>query len=257
MEIAQIEAEQVQRLFSLDEGHFAELKSIDIAPAKLTRTLSAFSNASGGELYIGIDEQEVNGVKRRAWRGFKDPEAANGHFQPFEQLFPLGTYYDYSFLAAPPMSGFVLKVSVNKTREITKASDGIVYLRRGAQNIPLTSAESLQRLSLDKGISSFESETLNAPLELITNSAPVLDFLVNVIPTAEPEPWLRKQQLIRSDKPTVAATMLFADEPQAVLPKRSGVKSTVIEQARKEQERPSLLTLLPLRGISTSKFGEL
>jgi len=224
METSQIDGEQALRVLSLVESHFTELKSIEISPAKLTRTLSAFSNASGGELYVGIAEHETDGVKHRTWRGFNDPEAANGHLQPFEQLFPLGTYYDYSFLVANTEAGMVLKVNVNKTREITKASDGIVYLRRGAQNIPLTSSEALRRLSLDKGVSSFESETLDVALELITNSAPILDFLVNVVPTAEPDLWLRKQQLIRGDKPTVSAALLFAEEPQAMLPKRSGVK---------------------------------
>jgi ATP-dependent DNA helicase RecG len=100
METSHIDVEKVQRLLALTEGHFAELKGVNISPAKLTRTLSAFSNASGGELYVGIDEQEVDGLKQRTWRGFNDTEAANGHLQPFEQLFPLGTYYDYSFLLA-------------------------------------------------------------------------------------------------------------------------------------------------------------
>jgi ATP-dependent DNA helicase RecG len=152
MDVAGIQSEQVHRLLGLGEGHFGELKAIDISPAKLTRTISAFSNASGGELYVGIDEQEIDGVKQRSWRGFSNVEAANGHVQCFEQLFPLGTYYDYSFLAADGQSGLVLKVSINKTREMTKASDGIVYLRRGAQNLPLTSEQSLRRLSLDKGV---------------------------------------------------------------------------------------------------------
>ena len=224
METSRISTEQVQKLLEIEEGHFADLKSTDVGPAKLTRTISAFSNASGGELYIGVDEHEASGVKHRSWRGFGNTEAANGHLQCFEQLFPFGTYYDYSFLVADAETGVVLKVNVNKTREITKASDGVPYVRRGAQNLPVTTQEALRRLSLDKGVTSFESETLDAPLELVTNSSPILEFLVNVIPTAEPEPWLKKQQLIRNGKPTVAATLLFAEEPQGLLPKRSGVK---------------------------------
>jgi len=43
------------------------------------------------------------------------------------------------------------------------------------------------------------------------------------IPTAEPLPWLKKQQLIADDRPTVASIVLYADEPQAVLPK-AGIK---------------------------------
>jgi ATP-dependent DNA helicase RecG len=37
-------------------------------------------------------------------------------------------------------------------------------------------------------------------------------------------PWLRKQLLVRNDMPTVAALILFADEPQVALPKRSSIK---------------------------------
>jgi ATP-dependent DNA helicase RecG len=40
------------------------------------------------------------------------------------------------------------------------------------------------------------------------------------IPTAEPLSWLKKQQLIvDDDRPTVAAVLLYSDEPQAALPK--------------------------------------
>jgi hypothetical protein len=47
-------------------------------------------------------------------------------------------------------------------------------------------------------------------------------FIKEVVPTAEP--WLRKQILLREDRPTVAGILLFADEPQAVLPKHCGIK---------------------------------
>jgi ATP-dependent DNA helicase RecG len=132
IEIVKVHADQVERILSSTEGHFLDLKAIEVAPSKLTKTISAFANASGGELYIGIDETESGGVKRRDWRGFADPEAANGHLQIFEQLFPLGQYYSYTFLSSPTNPGLVLQLSVNKTREITKASDGVAYLRRGA-----------------------------------------------------------------------------------------------------------------------------
>jgi hypothetical protein len=46
-------------------------------------------------------------------------------------------------------------------------------------------------------------------------------FIKEVVPTAEP--WLRKQILLREDRPTVAGILLFADEPQAVLPNIAGL----------------------------------
>src|SRR5438552_9278167 len=120
--------EQVQRLLALEENHFGDVKALEIAPAKLTRTISAFANASGGELYIGIDEKTADPGKPRSWRGFKDTEAANSYLQVFERLFPLGQYYSYTFLESSVGPGLLLQVNVNKTREITVASDGIPYI---------------------------------------------------------------------------------------------------------------------------------
>ena len=72
--------------------------------------------------------------------------------------------------------------------------------------------------------STFEDESIDIALEDITNSTVTLQFLLDVIPTAEPEPWLAKQKLTVGSKPTVAGVLLFAEEPQASLPKRSAVK---------------------------------
>src|SRR5262249_14851142 len=52
----------------------------------------------------------------------------------------------------------------------------------------------------------------------------IIGFMLEVIPTSEPSVWLKKQQVLINNKPTVAGLVLFADEPQAVLPKRCGIK---------------------------------
>jgi ATP-dependent DNA helicase RecG len=222
---AEISAAQRDIILALPEGHFHDLKAKEIAPKKLTRTIAAFANASGGELYVGIDEiVGPAGAKIRKWRGFSDPEEANGHIQAFEQVFPLGGYYIATFLACPGETGLVLQLQVFKSREICKALDGQVYVRRNAQNLPFVSEDQLARLKLDKGITSFETEKVNVDKILVSNSTVILDFLLSVVPTAEPEPWLRKQLLLDGDRPTVTAVLLFAEEPQAILPKRCGIK---------------------------------
>ena len=48
--------------------------------------------------------------------------------------------------------------------------------------------------------------------------------MLSVVPTAEPDAWIAKQNLLTEGKPTVAGLLLFADEPQAALPKRSAIK---------------------------------
>jgi ATP-dependent DNA helicase RecG len=215
------EAER-DKILAIHESHFCDLKAIDIKPAKLTRTLAALSNAEGGEVYVGIEEDKAS--RTNTWRGFNVPEDANGHLQAFEPLFPLGEGYSYSFLRSPKNYGFVLKIDVSKSRDVKTASDGKVLVRRGAQNLPVESNDSLTRLRRNKGLISFETEPVNADKFLVTNSVAVLAFMLEIVPTAEPEQWLRKQMLIQADKPSVAGIVLFSDEPQAILPKRTGIK---------------------------------
>src|SRR5437870_4363597 len=155
MPISVVEISEAERdkVVAIGEGHFSDVKDIRIAPSKLTRTLSALSNAEGGEVYIGISEDRA--MRSRSWNGFKVPEGANGHIQAFEQLFPLGEGYGYTFLKTADV-GHVLKVEVAKSRALKTASDGIVYVRRGAQNLPVLTEEALTRLRRNKGLVSFE-----------------------------------------------------------------------------------------------------
>jgi len=222
VEKRKISANQRDLLLNLEEGHFADLKALEIAPAKLTRAITALANADGGELYVGIDEDKVNAA--RLWRGFAKPEDANGHVQAFEPLFPLGNDFDYVFLECEGETGLVLQIQVRKTADIKRASDGTVYIRRGAQNLPVTTSAALKQLEYTKGLTSFESELVNTEPDVITNSIPVIEFMLHVVPTAEPANWLTKQQLLRQNRPAVAGVILFADEPQAIIPKRCGIK---------------------------------
>lgn len=215
---------QRDKILSSNESHFNDLKSKEITPSKLSQTLSAFANSVGGDLYIGIRESDIENNQIRSWNGFVDEEEANGHIQALEELFPLGDQYSYIFLSHPKESGLVLHISVKKNLAIVKASNKTVYKRRSAQNLPIKTEDALRRLELDKGIASFEDNTVNAPLDIVADSLCIIEFIIEVIPNSEPEPWLRKQLLIRNNLPTVASIMLFSDTPQAALPKQSGIK---------------------------------
>jgi ATP-dependent DNA helicase RecG len=217
-DVMTVTAVQAERIASYSEGHFCELKSIDARLSRLTTTIAAFANADGGELYVGIDE-DGKGQPRR-WRGFADPEAANGHIQAFEALFPLSRDFQYSYLACSERPGLVLQLDIQKTRDIRRGADGTPYVRRGPQNLPVTTREQLRQLEYVKGLASFETEPVDVPADLVCNSVPILEFMLAVIPTAEPSAWLTKQMLLRDARPTVAGILLFAEEPQALLPKR-------------------------------------
>ncbi|MCY7362939.1 MAG: ATP-binding protein, partial [Ignavibacteria bacterium] len=135
IEIKKINDEQKDRILNISESHFYELKAKEIQPRKLTKTISAFSNSDGGDVYIGIGEVKGEGiVKFRTWTGFVNQEEANGHIQIFTELFSLGNYIIYEFLEAEDEPNLILHISVNKTNDIIKASDGVPYVRKGAQN---------------------------------------------------------------------------------------------------------------------------
>ncbi|QSJ15172.1 putative DNA binding domain-containing protein [Nostoc sp. UHCC 0702] len=224
IEVVKITSAQLKQILLTEESHFRDLKSIDIQPGKLCKFISGFANADGGELFIGIDERTIEGKKIRYWRGFADQESANGHLQIFEQLFPLGDGYSYTFLISEDSPGLVLQVTILKSRGVVEASDGVPYLRRGAQTLPIKTEKALERLRLDKGIESFEKRTIDVDIEVITTSQVMSQFIKAVVPTSEAELWLNKQQLIQKKKPTVAGVLLFADEPQAIIPKHCGIK---------------------------------
>jgi len=85
--VSQITDKQLQEVLSYIEGHFLDLKAKEIKPSKLTKSISAFANADGGELYIGIAENTALPFPHK-WDGFAKPEDANAHLQVFEKLFP-------------------------------------------------------------------------------------------------------------------------------------------------------------------------
>ncbi|WP_368647937.1 ATP-binding protein [Castellaniella ginsengisoli] len=215
--------EELTALFHLEEGPYADLKHSEIAPAKLSKSVSAFCNTAGGEIIIGIGESKT-GEKARYWAGYTDMEAANAVFQVIEDMLPLGNHYKATFLSAEPNPGVLLHLIVFKTPSIVRASDGKAYIRRGAQNLAVETNDALRRLELDKGVVSFEDNPVVADNEVITNSLSALNFMLAVVPRSEPEDWLRKQNLLTKAGPTAAGVLLFADEPQAILPKRSSIK---------------------------------
>ncbi len=220
--VERLETTQRDLILQISEGHYSDVKAINVRPARLTETISAFANADGGELYVGIDE--IGPTKERRWRGFSDVEAANAHIQVFDQLFPLGHDFTYTFLTCDGEGGLILKIEILKTMGIMLASDGYPYIRRGAQSLKVSTAEQLKRLEYAKGLISFESEPVLLKLDYVCNSTEIIEFMIRVVPTSEPEAWLHKQQLIRDGRPTVGAILLFAEEPQAIIPKRCGLK---------------------------------
>lgn len=238
MQTATLTPKELEKLFIVAESHFVDFKAKAIAPAKLSRTIAAFANADGGELFVGIEEPSAGGPK--TWDGFTSLEAANGLVQVVNAMFPLGHGCRMTMLDCEGRPGGVLQLEVLKSRDIARSTSGEVYVRRGAQNLQVTQSEALERLRLNKGLSSFETMTVDCNPELLANSEETIGFMLEIVPHQEPERWLRKQNLISEEKPTVAGAILFAEEPQALLPKRCGIKIYRYRTTQDEGTREAL-----------------
>jgi len=251
MQVSSISATQRSSILNISEDHFHDVKGKDIKPSKLSESISAFANADGGEIYIGIEEDKSVTPKRRTWRGFLDVEETNSFLQMLNQIAPLADFLSVSLIEGTGNLGLVLKIEILKNSTVVKSTDGKVFIRKGAQKVPVDTEAAMERLKLDKGISSYEDYAVNTDLSDITNSSKIIEFLLNVIPTAEPDIWLKKQKLIVNDKPTVAGVLLFSEEPQIVLPKRSAIKIFRYKTHKPVPEREHLaFTPLTIEGCA-------
>jgi len=222
-EVELLSEAKVMQLFEIEENHFNDFKAKDITGKKFSKIVSAFANASGGDVYIGIREEKDTKIKH--WEGFDNIEDANAFIQVIESIVTIENYYTLEYLQHPTLHTYVLKITVFKTQSIIKTTDEKIFVRKGAQSLPIDTPEKLRRLELDKGIVSYEDETVGqSEIADATNSEIYSHFSKSIIPEVDPIKWLAKQRLIRNDKLTVAGELLFADEPQVCLPKRSSIK---------------------------------
>ena len=239
MKIVEITIAERARLLAMEEDHFNDLKGKDIKPGKLTDTVSAFANASGGEIYLGLEEIDKS-KKLRSWNGFDTIEDANAHIQTIEQLAPLANHYSVEFLRCDSSKGLIAHFTIHKSMEVLAATSGKVYIRRGAQKLPVDGAKALERLRISKGVSSFEDHSTALSVRELAKSPTLKKFLKTAVPTGKPIQWVSKQQLRHDDQATVAGVLLFSAEPQVTLPKRSAIKIYRYKTKSEEGARDTL-----------------
>lgn len=234
-----IEQLKANRIIHLEESYLTELKSKKISPSKLSETVSSFANSAGGDIYIGIDEDTKK--KTRAWNGFESLEEANDIFHTLNESHNLCNHVLFEFLYCDSFSGYVLHITVRKVKDIVKSSKSEIFIRLNASKLRLTTNAQIKKLELDKGIVTFEDEWINLDLRRVENSNSIIEFMLNIIPDAEPLTYLKNQELVTQDQVKVTGVLLFCDEPSIYLPKRCSVKLMRYKTKEDEPEREHLM----------------
>lgn len=226
-----------------EESHFWDFKSAQSGGAVIQKIACALANAEGGEFAVGIeDPKKGTGLER--WKGFANQEEANWiHTALVKEVDP-PVPYEMEFLRVAGYHDLraVCIVSVQKSPDVHKTAKHEVYQRRGAQTLELKASQ-IADLTLSKGAKSYEDQLLeDYDIEELCEEEELLFFLQQYTPMSTPEKFLKRQRLVdrKTGKATVAAAILFAEDPAAVMPKRCSVKIARYETSERVPDRKYL-----------------
>lgn len=235
----------VAEIIGKTEDWIMDMKGKEIKPAKLSKTISAFANTNGGDLFVGISHQSDKRVYY--WNGYTDEESFNPIIALLDNMLPTYDYYSVEAYQHPDNHTYILHIIVHKTINIIYASDGKPYVRHGVQNLPCDTAEKMLRLKLDKGMASYEDEFTQSVFDDIKNSSVLFAFLSVVAPQTAPYDWLRKQRVMDGNaKINVAGVLLYDECPQATLPKQSAIRILRYRTDDTEGQRNNLVDGFPI-----------
>lgn len=208
----------IEKLQTMTESQFFDRKSARLSPKDFSHQLSAFANASGGIVVIGIeDDGRITGVGADRENAFRQAAFDNLQIPPEYQIEVISCTLD-----SGNEGNIMLFHIAPSANEIIKLKNGDAYLRVGDSSRKLN-AEMLAALEYSKGIKSYESRIIeDASLddldeELIQAYTKLLGTTVS-----SSIDLLKGRGLIKEKdgqlKITVAAILLFGRVPTQFLP---------------------------------------
>lgn len=250
METRLITSDEALVLATRDESHFFERKSAQVSGRGVQKICVAFANADGGELLIGLADDEEEPNPDRRWQGVSKLEDLNSHLQSIFDLRP-SLDLRYEFLKRDGIPGYVLRVLVEKSQEVHRTADETVYQRYGAQSLPIKDPQKITELSFAKGATSFEDQLIpDFPPEQIVDAEELRTFLSAYSPKTDPLDYVVNQNLIdqKTWAPRVASILLFHKNPSNMVPRKCAVKIARYETKEDDPEREHLVKQVTIEG---------
>ncbi|HTD03034.1 ATP-binding protein [Undibacterium sp.] len=229
-------------LLEKNEDHFFDKKSVKTNGAGLQKVLVSFANSDGGEVIVGIEDEKSQPNVNKRWEGHSSIEEYNGLLQAITEITPQ-IPCSMNFLSSKGFPGYLLLIQIDKSSQVHQTSSRDVYVRKGAQSLPVKDPEHLITLKFSKGLASFEDvEVPNVPPEIIVESTAMAQFLSDLSPKTEPLEFCVNQHLldIRTWNPKVCGLVLFSPNPSSFIPTRAGVRITRYETKEEDPERDHL-----------------
>lgn len=203
---------------SVKENQYFDRKSARKDEKEIAKHISAFANASGGKLVIGIeDDGEITGFKRNGARNIEEFEQA-----PLTTCTPAPTVRT-SPVAVTNSKGemdqiLVLDIEPSPDHVVSRRSDKEVFLRQNDKSVKLD-REQVLALEYDKNQRSFEDE-LQARSTIEDIDTEVLARYKADIGASElsDEQVLRSRGFLVKGHLTNAGVLLFSEYPGKFMP---------------------------------------
>ncbi|WP_161796912.1 ATP-binding protein [Devosia soli] len=209
-----ISSSEVAGILAKAESHFFDFKDKRSIP-KVEKSASAFANADGGELYVGIGDAKE---KDRLSHLFKNEEDANGCVTQIFSLFNAGPEFVTCHFYEMAGRGLAILFTIHKTPFVVRTSANRTFRRQNAQDRELTSAQELTRLELEKGVHSYEDAKVEATPDELKTAETMRLFLENVTPHSDLDDFLKRERLTVDGKLKACALVLYDDNPQSLMP---------------------------------------
>lgn len=242
MAIPEVSKQEVLKLASTVEDQFFDRKGRSISGKGVQKAVVAFANADGGEIVVGIKDDKESPDLSKRWDGAKDPEEFNQVIQSIIELSP-SVGFRYEFLSCQEYNGYIIRLFIDKSREVCMTSDKTVYVRVGAQSLPLKEPQKITQLAFSKGAQSYENRRIDGVKpEIIVDSNEMKRFIeeAKIIPNSLS--YAINEGFIAQDDwvPLASGVLLYADNPQGVFPTRCETRIVFYDTKEEKPERHHL-----------------
>ncbi len=249
-EVRKIAEQEAIVLLNNEEDHFFDITQKDYKGEVVQKKCSAFANADGGELLIGIHDKKdknLTGGKFERWNGFTTQEDANNVVADIvRNIKPQIIDISFEFLEIDKNENFgkVLRVVIEKSSDVHYTASDNVYIRKGSQCL-LIVGDVVVNLQLSKGVRSYENQRVSDyDVSRLVKSLELKDFLDYYLPKTNADDFLKKQNLIINDRgvtqPVYAGVLLYDENPSVSLPKKCALKITWYDTNEETPEREHL-----------------
>lgn len=226
----------VDLLLGMSEGKTFDVKRAGDNHSKL-KTVTAFANTEGGFLIIGIEDSKKTSGRDRVYGIQENPESVDDFKRLLKtRINPQVTvpnseeisFFDVHCNLRDGSVGTILVVKVPKSYSVHSLVDGGTFIREGSSNRHLNAAE-ITDLSMQRGgLASAVNALVKIPFDLI-DTIYWKEYRDHRQLTRNIDEALFHLGLARKNnegelQPTMAAVLLFAEEPSGALDKKCSIR---------------------------------